>query len=357
MILVYLGVPVYPEIKGKDNLIQCDAVFRSECAVNPCVIGFGHGMLGVKIVSFFRFLTMHLSVNIPTYKRSDILRECLEALEQQTLPLKDFEVIVVDDGSRDQTTEVVERFQKKGLLQLSYLFQENQGQGIARNHAVEKAKGDIVVLIGDDIIVVPTFLQDHLRGHLRHSLESDAVLGLTQWHPKLTLNPFMRWMTNGSALFGRFGGHQFAYEKLEGKTEADFNFFYTSNLSLKRRLLEKYPFDPSFSGYGWEDIELGYRLKKRESLRLYYEPRALGYHDHPMNEQSLAPRMRAIGRSAWIFHRKYPELRKVPSGLKKMIFHLIASRPVVAVARLFGSDFYYYVLSKKFFLEGLDEVG
>ena len=165
----------------------------------------------------------------------------------------------------------------------------------------------------------------------------------------------MSWLTNGSSVFGKFGGHQFAYEKLEGKDEADYNFFYTSNISLKRSLLDKYPFDPSFSGYGWEDIELGYRLFLREGLRLYYNPLAAGYHDHLMTEASLANRMRNIGKSAWVFHKRYPELGKVPSVFKKLVFQIFAFAPVILFFKLVNRNFYYYALSKKYFLEGLKE--
>jgi glycosyltransferase involved in cell wall biosynthesis len=302
---------------------------------------------------------MQISVIVPTFNRSKILQECLRALFRQTLPAKDYEVIVVDDGSRDETKAVVKKFQEKHE-NLHYLYQKNQGQGIARNLGVEKAKGDVVVFIGDDIIVVPDFLTEHLRFHLRYPDENEAVLGFTTWHPKLTVTPFMSWMTNGSSILGKFGGHQFAYEKLRDRKEADYNFFYTSNVSLKRALVDKYPFDPSFSNYGWEDVELGYRLYKRVGLRLFYNPQAIGYHDHAMSEESLAPRMRNIGSSAWIIHRKYPELKKVPSLPKKCAFWMLSNPFSLAAFRLVRdvtqgrfSALYFYALSKKYFLEGL----
>ena len=303
---------------------------------------------------------MQISVIIPTHNRSKILRECIHALFKQDLPEKSYEIIVVDDGSKDETKEVMELL-KKQHPGITFLSQPNQGQGIARNHGMQKAKGDIVVLIGDDIIVKENFLSEHLRLHLRHPGEYEAVLGLTLWHPKLTLTPFMHWLTNGSTILGRFGGHQFAYEKLKDKEAADYNFFYTSNISLKRSLLDKYPFDPAFSGYGWEDIELGYRLHKRVGLKIYYNADAIGYHDHAMTEDSLAGRMRGIGKSAWIIHKKYPELNKVPSPLKRFIFFLLSNPVFLFVLRTFRnitqgrfSNFYYYALSKKYFLEGLD---
>lgn len=304
---------------------------------------------------------MQLTVIIPTFNRAYILRECLEAIEHQDLPQKDFEVIVVDDGSKDDTPDVVDSFKGK-IHHLYYFRQENQGQGIARNSAVQKARGNVAVIINDDIIVREDFLSQHLRFHLRFPYEHEAVLGFTDWHPKLTRTPFMDWLTNGSTVMGRFGGHQFAYEKLKGKIEADYNFFYTSNISLKRSLLEQYPFDPAFSGYGWEDIELGYRLHKRAGLRLYYNPDAIGYHDHAMTEESLPVRMRSIGKSAWIFHHKYPELQKVPSWTKRFAFWLLSNQVSLGILRLLRNitqgkftNLYYYALSKKYFMEGLRE--
>src|SRR5262245_9910726 len=110
---------------------------------------------------------MLLSVIIPTHNRVHILKECLQAIFHQDLPQKDFEIIIVDDGSKDETKATVSSLQKKHP-NLLYLYQENQGQGIARNHGIHKAKGDIVVFIGDDIIVRKDFLTEHLRYHLRY---------------------------------------------------------------------------------------------------------------------------------------------------------------------------------------------
>lgn len=302
---------------------------------------------------------MLLSVVIPSYNRSRILKDCLTALVKQDLPVKDFEVIVVDDGSQDDTPKVLQKFTEKHKNIRSFP-QKNQGQGVARNTGLKKAKGNIIVLIGDDIIVRKDFLTQHLRQHLRHPGEHEAVLGLTLWHPRLKLTPFMKWLTNGSTVLGRFGGHQFAYEKLEGKKEADYNFFYTSNISIKKSLLEKFPFDPDFSGYGWEDIELGYRLHKRVGLRLYYEPEAVGYHDHMMTEESLPNRMRSIGKAAWVINEKYPELKKVPSFFKQLAFWLISNplsllvlRAIRTISQGHFTNLYFYALSKKYFLEGL----
>ncbi len=302
---------------------------------------------------------MQISVIIPTYNRSKVLHECLQALFRQDFPGKDYEIIVVDDGSTDKTKDVVGSLMKTHE-NLHYHHQRNQGQGIARNKGVEHAKGDVIVFMGDDIIVRKDFLTEHIRIHLRHPEESAAALGLVAWHPSLKLTSFMEWLTNGSAILGKFGGHQFAFEKLRDKSEADYNFFYTSNISLKRNLADKYPFDPSFSGYGWEDIELGYRLHKRVGLKIYYNPAAIGYHKHEMTEDGLKDRMRSIGKSAWIIDAKYPELKKVPGFWKKIVFRLISNHIALTIFRFIRNfsqgrygAIYYYALSKKYFMEGL----
>lgn len=302
---------------------------------------------------------MLISVIITTYNRAAILKEALTALENQTLSQDKYELIVVDDGSKDSTKKIVKEM-IRDFDNISYYFQKNSGQGVARNYGVAKAKGDIVVLSQDDIIASKDFLSQHLKVHLRYSSENEAALGFTAWDPRLPISPIMRWMTNGSSVFGKFGGHQFAYEKLKGKTDADYNFFYTSNISLKRRVLEKFPFDPSFSGYGWEDIELGYRLHKRIGLKIKFNSKAIAYHYHIMNEEDMKKRMINIGKSAWIFHRKYPELKKVPGKFKMLLLQILASGISIYVLKLlrditqgYLSDLYYYALSKKYYLQGI----
>jgi len=299
-------------------------------------------------------MPMQLSIIIPTYNRAKILDECLKRLDNQDFMKNEFEVIIVDDGSNDSTKVVVKTAQKKLSIQITYLYQKNQGQGIARNYALRYAKGGIIAFIGDDILVLPDFVKQHLTYHRKYRHENEAVLGFIGWDPRLEITPFMQWLTNGSSVLGRFGGHQFAFEKLQGKKRADFNFFYTSNISLKRSLLKKHPFDSRFSSYGWEDIELGYRLLKRENLILYYNPMAVGYHMHSMDESGLERRMYQIGKSAHLFHKKYPELKKIPPKWKQFVFIMLSSKPVLALLkRISPNTLYFYALSKKYYLKGI----
>lgn len=302
---------------------------------------------------------MFFSVVIPTFNRAETLRRVLEAFYKQSVDVRDYEIIVVNDGGSDNTARIVGEF-KRRYKNIRYVRQKNSGQGVARNKGIALARGKVIVLGQDDIIPTHDFLYEHQKFHYLYPGENDAVLGFTAWHPELVMNDYMKWVVNGSSILGKFGGQQFAYEKLHGKSTADYNFFYTSNISVKTSLFKKFPFDPDFSGYGWEDIELGYRMYKEAGLKLHYNSWAVAYHFHQMDETSLPARMESVGRSAWIMQQKAPELAKVPGVFKFMALKMISSWPVVAVLRLVKSisrgkyhGLYYYALSKKYFLRGL----
>jgi glycosyltransferase involved in cell wall biosynthesis len=102
------------------------------------------------------------SIVIPTYNRLPILQKCLTALENQQYQeiITDYEVIVVDDGSTDQTLEWLENNQVK-LPHVRWFCQVHQGPAAARNLGVEQAKGDTIIFIDSDLVVTEIFLQSH----------------------------------------------------------------------------------------------------------------------------------------------------------------------------------------------------
>jgi GT2 family glycosyltransferase len=249
-----------------------------------------------------------ISVIIPTYNRIAKLLRVLRALEGQTLNRKDFEVIVVDDGSTDSTPTDMMALRETTALQLIYLRQSNKKQGAARNLGIKHARMPLVVFIGDDIIPAPNFLEEHLAYHRKSRISDNlAVIGYTTWPKDLRITPFMKYIAEY--------GFQFGYSLIEGSGPVPFNFFYTSNISMPLSMLEglEHGFEEDFDTYGWEDIELGYRLESA-GMRLCYNPAAVAYHDHPMDIPSFCQRQLKAGRASRVFLRKHPELEWLLGG-------------------------------------------
>lgn len=294
----------------------------------------------------------YLSIVIPTYNRAEQLDRALAHLYEQEVAHESYEVIVVDDGSMDETDKVLKAWKLK-WPQLQSLHQKNSGQATARNRGIKKASGQVILFGQDDIYASPGFLAEHIRYHQEHPEMHSACLGLTEWWPELEVTDYMNWLTHG--------GPQFAYYKLiPGEIVSPF-FFYTSNISLKSEILKQNPFDESFKGYGWEDVELGYRLMKK-GLELEYTPNALAWHDHPMTPMDLERRMFAIGKGAVLLDQKAPELGVLPKGLKLLVLTILTFWGAELPSMISGvfmpslKRHTWYILSKRYFLQGMESV-
>jgi len=290
-----------------------------------------------------------LSIIIPTYSRAKILEKCLNALLGQTINPSAYEVIVIDDGSTDETRTLVELLAIRAIGSIRYFRQAHRGPAAARNIGVRNAKGSLVLFLGDDIVASPTLLEEHLRWHKKHPENNVAVLGYVTWSPEIEVTPFMRWLEEG--------GTQFRYREIVGRKEVPWEFFYTSNISLKRDfLLENGLFDEDFPYAAHEDVELAYRLRDRK-LRILYNPRAIGYHHHPTTFEDACRRMVQVGESAVILCRKHPELaakfrapRMDPQARAKQWLRTL----LYPIAKHFGVNnrivhgFYYYKMMEMY---------
>jgi Glycosyl transferase family 2 len=241
--------------------------------------------LGVTIVFF--------SVVIPTYNRKPILEKCLKALEHQVFEsslVAGYEVVVVDDGSTDRTVEWLQTTTEFPHVQL---FEQNhQGPAAARNLGIEQAKGDTIIFIDSDLVVTECFLQSHAQ----------------------TLQAGMKDLGSDRLFtYGRvINTCNFEQPTAEPYKVTDFSaaFFATGNVAIARHwLIEAGLFDTRFHLYGWEDLELGVRLKTL-GLKLLKCPAAVGYHWHPAFALSQIPRMidQEIqrGKMGVLFYQKHP---------------------------------------------------
>ena len=223
-----------------------------------------------------------------------MLLRVLDALERQHNP-PELEVIVINDGSTDDTERVLAR--RDDII---FRSQTNSGPGRARNLGVTLATGRFVVFIGDDTVPEPHFLAQHARSHSESGDDPlVACLGYTGWPSDERVTAFMDYINDY--------GLQFGYRLIEDGGVAPFNFFYTSNISIDRQLLADNPFDTTFPSAAWEDIELAYRLD-RGGLKIRYNAKAVTRHYHRMNIDSFARRQYTVGKSGAIFYRKHPEL-------------------------------------------------
>jgi len=247
------------------------------------------------------WLGVRISVVIPTCNRRPKLERCLAALARQSILPQEFEVVVIDDGSVDGTREWLEA--QSFPFALRCLQQTHSGPGTARNLGVAQALGELVLFIGDDIYGDERLLEEHLQAHAEKPEASAAVLGHIDWPPDTTPNAVMDYVCGDAML-------QFAYSYIASAPVLDHRFFYTSNISLKRRFLDDaaadgISFDPSFRRAAFEDSEFAYRLLPR-GLTIKYAERARAFHDHPMDLASFSRREFGAGEMAVVFYRKHP---------------------------------------------------
>jgi len=190
-----------------------------------------------------------ISVVIATFNRQDLLRRLLVQLDEQSLEPARFEVIAVDDGSKEDTRAALADLRTRYDLRIER--QENAGAAVARQRGVDLARGKIIVVVDDDMQVKPSFLERHLA---RHEDDRTVALGRLRPDAKLAEMP----------LFERFYARVLAAKAeafAAGDAQVRGHDVYTGNVSFPRALfLEAGGFDARFRAL--EDEELGIRLEK-----------------------------------------------------------------------------------------------
>jgi glycosyltransferase involved in cell wall biosynthesis len=239
---------------------------------------------------------MFFSVVIPTYNRLPILQKCLRALEQQRLaaPISAYEVVLVDDGSTDATVSWL-RENADAFPHVRLVLQDHGGPAEGRNRGVDQARGDVIVFIDSDLVVTDGFLLAHARRLEQSWQERGDRLCFTYGAVINTAN---------------FDDPTSEPHKLRDLSWA---YFATGNVAIDRQVLERSGlFDTRFRLYGWEDLELGERLR-RMGVVLVRCPEAVGYHWHPPLSLDQVPRLIAVegerAKMGLVFFRKHPTRR------------------------------------------------
>ena len=252
---------------------------------------------------------MQLTVVIPTYRRPQLLRRCLESLAAQDAR-GSFDVVVVDDASGDDTPGLLDEMSKTRPELRWESLPANRGQAAARNRGVVLAAAPLVLFVDDDIVASPSLVSTHLR-LLAAGDDKLGVVGLVEWHPDLPSTEFRRWLDSTQL---QFGYHTWMSPGPIDPPEAA---FYTCNLSMSVALfMAAGGFDERLRSL--EDIELGHRLG-RLGFRLDYRTEALAWHARDIDLDAFCRRMVVVGSAA-------AQLRMVDTDLTVDIQGMVGAR-------------------------------
>ena len=237
---------------------------------------------------------MRFSIIIPVYNRPQEVDELLESLCAQTL--KDFEVVVVEDGSKEKCDLVCEKY--KDRLNLNYYFKTNSGPGPSRNYGAEHSHGDYLIILDSDVIVPENYLEI-----IKEELDRepcDAFGGPDSAHPSFT--PIQKAINYAMTSFFTTGGIR------GGKRKMDKFYPRSFNLGIKKSVYEALEgFAPMRYG---EDIDLSTRIfMNGYSCRLF--PDAFVYHKRRVKFSSFFRQVKHSGEARVILKNKYPETFKL----------------------------------------------
>jgi GT2 family glycosyltransferase len=232
---------------------------------------------------------LRATIQLCTYNRSALLERVLDACFEQTVDPGTYEVVLVNDGSTDDTPAVIARAQGRATCPFTVIDQANGGLAKGRNAGIARASGERIIFIDDDVLPLPDFVAQHLRSHDTRPL---AVV-------------------RGGAInvesFDELPPPVWTIKNYSG------NFFWTTNVSVTLATIRAIGgFNEDFAEYGWEDIDVGLRLRFG-GVKAVFNPRALAYHYKPRPRASQIENMlrqaRAQARTAVQLEKLHPHWR------------------------------------------------
>jgi MoaA/NifB/PqqE/SkfB family radical SAM enzyme/GT2 family glycosyltransferase len=247
-----------------------------------------------------------ISVIIPTYNRKELLKNTLQSLFNQNFPKDQYEIIVIDDGSTDSTEDMIKSLTPTCDFKYFYwsrLQEFNPGTsqnraGPARNIGIKNATGNLIVFMDSDIICTPDLLNEHYKLH--QTDDNLVVIG----YRKDMINPNSETFNDVRDL--DYGTCNYNIKNLD----APWRLFYSNNASVKKEHLSTVGmFDNIFVYWGFEDLELGYRLFKL-GLKFILNTNALCYHQyHPSECKDFENFIESTKNNASAFYKKYMRIK------------------------------------------------
>lgn len=254
------------------------------------------------------------SIIVPTYNRSKCLINALSHLIKQTVPKDNYEIIVVDDGSTDDTESQIAKYKiqntrlRRGFggqakPEIRYFKIENGGPAKARNFGIKEARGEIIFFTDDDCIVLPDWMETLLDGHNRYP----GVAGVGGWQippkEKLERNVVAKFIYYVSFFYdSRISPFLLSHEIISNDPMVCFETFAynTANMSYRRDILEKMGgFREEFRWPGYEDNDLALRILHGNNKILYLPTHVI--HLSHLKLSSLAKLYFRRGANYWLF--------------------------------------------------------
>jgi len=263
------------------------------------------------------FNKKRVTVVIPTCNRKKLLRNTLISLFNQTCPKKDYEIIVVDDGSTDDTESMIKSL--KPTCNLRYYYwprykkfvpgsPENRA-GPARNIGITEADGDIIIFIDSDVICNPKLIEEHLKHQSKSS--NLVVIGYRKELPEISSKPnFENIKDLDRKLCNDIRDIEYGQVADDLKNLDNYwSLFYSNNVSVrKQHLIDVGMFDENFVFWGVEDQEIGYKLFKKK-LEFELDRDAVCYHQfHPTECKDFEDKVNALKNNGAVFYKKYLDI-------------------------------------------------
>ncbi|RMF82656.1 MAG: hypothetical protein D6744_05840, partial [Planctomycetota bacterium] len=168
-----------------------------------------------------------------------------------------------------------------------------------------RAGGEIVVLLNDDVVPQPDFLEQHLHAHRRLGRPA-MVLGASPWRRPADETVFDRMIADTSMIF--------FYDRMRPGRWYGFRHAWNLNLSLPRAVAASERFDESLGPFFFEDLELAYRLERRHAIRVWYQAGAVAEHAHRYTLAGYLERERKLGAASLDLWRCNPDCYRAVYG-------------------------------------------
>ncbi len=232
---------------------------------------------------------MDATVLIATYNRAPILGHAIQAvLAQQTPPGLGWELLIVDNNSRDDTKAVVERYARASPVPVRYLFEGRQGKSHALNAGLGQVQGAVVAFTDDDVLIPQNWLATALRVLDRWGADGAGGRILPRWD-----TPPPPWLANNSALRGRLAIMEVDTSQVLQYPQLGPGMIWGANMVFRRSVFDQVGlFDVELGPSGgrpvnFEDVDLVERALKK-GRKLVYDPELVVYHRVPKERMRLS---------------------------------------------------------------------